>query len=560
MAEEAPKPIKIDYYVDLVLRRRWLLIISFCLAMITGIYLSITLPKIYMSDTTILVEPQSIPDKYVEPLTEVTVKERVSTITQQVKSRTYLEQIIIKVKLFSEPEYKNMLLEEKIANVRQNMKVEVKSSRSGAESFTISFEGKDPEKITVTVNELASLFINKSIEIMREEVYAASKFLQEELKTKSENLIKVENALKEYRTSFMGGLPEQLNSNLGMLSGLRGQLNTKQESLRDENVRKIQLESQMSDMRRELESYSAGTGVPEEIVKKEPESVIRLRILRDEFSKISRRYTGKHPDVIKIKKLIADAEAEVETEAEAEAESKRTEAEPKAENPKKKGEADLIIAKFKETKVRQLRDMEIQYDEALRAIKGLEQDIAAINVQIEQYEKRIEDTPKREQELLTLSRDYENIKDSYNKLLTRKLDADIAVSMEMKAKGKKFRVLDSAQVPQKPFSPDIKKLLLMCLAGGLGLGGGLIFLLDLLDTSLRRPEDIELLLGVTVLATIPNVYYRRMDKIKQKIELVLTYIFLGIGFSLFAVFALMAFKNVEYVTDKATKVVTKLFL
>lgn len=557
MTEEAPKSIKVDYYVDLVLRRRWLLIISFCLSMITGIYLSITLPRIYRSDTMILVEPQSIPDKYVEPLTEVSVKERVSTITQQVKSRTYLEQIIEKVKLFSEPEYKNMLLEEKIANVRLNMKVEVKSSRSGPDSFTISFEGKDPEKITVTVNELANLFINESIKLMREEVYAASKFLQEELKTKSEDLIRVENSLKEYRTSFMGGLPEQLNSNLGMLSAMRNQSNTKQESLRDENVRKIQLESQMSDVRKELESYASGEAeIPEEVAKKEPESVIRLRVLKDEFSKISGRYTEKHPDIIKMKKLLADAEAEVESE------TKRTEAEPQTENPKKKkkGGADLIIAKFKETKVRQLRDMEIQYDEALRAIRGLEEDIAAVSVQIKEYEKRIEDTPKREQELLTLSRDYENIKDSYNKLLTRKLDADIAVSMEMKAKGQKFRVLDSAQVPKKPFSPDIKKLLAMCIAGGLGLGGGLIFLLDFLDTSLRRPEDIETLLGVTVLATIPNVYYRRMDKVKQKIELVLTFIFLGIGFSLFSVFAMMAVKNVEYVTERATKVVTKLFL
>jgi polysaccharide chain length determinant protein (PEP-CTERM system associated) len=442
------------------------------------------------------------------------------------------------------------------------MNVEVKSSRSGPESFTISFAGKDPDKITKAVNILAEYFINESIKLMREEVYAASKFLQEELKSKSENLIKVENALKEYRTSFMGGLPEQLNSNLGMLLGLRNQMNTKQESLRDENVRKIQLESQMSDIRRELESYASGEAeVPEEIAKKEPDSVIRLRLLKDEYAKITGRYTEKHPDVIKVKKRIAEAEAEVEAEAKR-AENEKS-AEPQPETPKKKkkkGEADLIIAKFKETKEHQLKDMAIQYDEALRTIKGLEEDIAAISVQIKEYEKRIEDTPKREQELLTLSRDYENIKDSYNKLLTRKLDADIAVSMEMKSKGKKFRVLDSAQVPKKPVSPDIKKLLAMCLAGGLGLGGGLIFLLDFLDTSLRRPEDIETLLGVAVLATIPNVYYRRMDKLKQKIELVLTFIFLSIGFSLLGVFALMAVKNVEYVTEKATKVVTKLFL
>ncbi len=550
--EEAQKSIKIDYYLDLVVRRRWLIIIPFCLAMIGGMFVSVTTPRIYEANTLILVEPKSIPDKYVEPLTEITVKERVGTITQQMKSRTYIERVINEAGLFAGPEYKNMLSEEKVSAVRRDMKVEVTRGRRGADSFTISFKGKDPEKITKAVNILAGYFIDESIKLMTEEVFAASDFLQEELKDKAGNLIAVENALKEYRTKYMGGLPEQLVSNLGMLSGLREQLNDKQESLRDEKVRLIQLDGQMSEARRELEDYVPGT-IPEKIEIKEPENVIRLKTLKQEYSSLMSRYTNQHPDIIKLKKMVADLEKEIASDAE---EAEKSAEEP--QSPKPKSETELFVARYKAIRQSQFRETKEQYEDSLRMIKIHKSDIIKIFDEIRKYEKRVEDTPKREQELMSLTRDYENIQKSYNSLLTRKLDADIAVSMEKKSKGQRFRILDSAKEPKKPVSPDVKKLLIMSLAAGLGLGGGLVFLLDFLDTSLRRPEDIETLMRIPVLATVPNVYHRPADKIKQRIDQGMSILFIMIDFMLLGIFGVLALKGVEYITAIVEKFTSKI--
>ena len=52
--------INIIYYLDLVFKQRWLLITPFCLAMIVGIYLAVTLPPIFEANTMILVEPQRV--------------------------------------------------------------------------------------------------------------------------------------------------------------------------------------------------------------------------------------------------------------------------------------------------------------------------------------------------------------------------------------------------------------------------------------------------------------------------------------------------------------------
>ena len=58
----------------------------------------------------------------------------------------------------------------------------------------------------------------------------------------------------------------------------------------------------------------------------------------------------------------------------------------------------------------------------------------------------MEDTPKREQELFSIQRDYQNLKELYDSLQKRKLEADIAVSMEKKQKGEQFRIIDPAKV------------------------------------------------------------------------------------------------------------------
>ena len=76
------------------------------------------------------------------------------------------------------------------------------------------------------------------------------------------------------------------------------------------------------------------------------------------------------------------------------------------------------------------RELRAQIAEQQREQKIAENDIVNLEAQIAVYEKRIENTPKKEQELLGLRRDYQNIQASYESLLNRKLEAEIAVNME----------------------------------------------------------------------------------------------------------------------------------
>ena len=164
----------------------------------------------------------------------------------------------------------------------------------------------------------------------------------------------------------------------------------------------------------------------------------------------------------------------------------------------------------------------------------------------------MERTPKREQELLTLNRDYQNIRESYNSLLNRKLEAEISVNMEKKQKGEQFRIIDRAVLPIKPVSPNVKRLFLMSALAGLGLGAGLIFLLDFLNTSIKQPKDYESILGLNVLATIPKMDTHK-DIMLRRVNWGLTAVSLAIATALTAAFGLMIFKGVDPVIKIASQ-------
>ena len=142
--------LRVEDVVQIIRRRFWFFIIPLFFALPVGIYLAHTLPKIYRSTTLVMVIPQRVPQNYVQPIVSTSIESRLRTISQQIMSRTSIEKIIHDFKLFSDPEHKDMFLEDKIESVRSRIEVNV----STGNTFTISFSGDNPEtvmKITLPI-------------------------------------------------------------------------------------------------------------------------------------------------------------------------------------------------------------------------------------------------------------------------------------------------------------------------------------------------------------------------------------------------------------------------
>ena len=209
---------KINYYIGLVFRYRWLLIAPFCVALSVGIYFAFTLPAIYEANTLIMVEPQRVPTNFVKSIVTQDIATRISTISQQILSRTNLEKIIDEFHLFSLPKHEKMFFEDKLKNLRERVNINVSRARSRNDTFSISFRGSDPEITMKITNALASYFIDENLKLRESHASGTNIFLQDELYSTRQRLQEIEETLQKYRKRYMGELPEQLQTNLSILS------------------------------------------------------------------------------------------------------------------------------------------------------------------------------------------------------------------------------------------------------------------------------------------------------------------------------------------------------
>jgi capsular polysaccharide biosynthesis protein len=177
-------------------------------------------------------------------------------------------------------------------------------------------------------------------------------------------------------------------------------------------------------------------------------------------------------------------------------------------------------------------------------ISSLRDEIGKVKSQIKWYQTKVEETPKRQQELLTLQRNYENLKELYTSLLGRKLEAEIAVSMEKKQKGEQFRVLDPAKIPMRPIKPDGRKIILLTLLLGMGLGCGLAYGVEINDTSYKTPEEVEKELDLPVIISMPLRFTEKELKI-QKAKGILKAASVAIGFVVCAVGIVFVTKGID---------------
>ena len=65
--------------------------------------------------------------------------------------------------------------------------------------------------------------------------------------------------------------------------------------------------------------------------------------------------------------------------------------------------------------------------------------------------------------------------------------------------------LDEAEVPQSPSSPNIRRNVLLGFIAGAGLMVVLLVVVEVLDDRVKRPEDIEELMGFTLLGVVPDI-------------------------------------------------------
>lgn len=508
-------------YIEIILRRKWWLIFALFLGTILAALYSYSLPPVYRSSTLILVEPQKIPTAYVSPTVTSTLQERLGTISQQILSRTNLERIILQFGLYGQ-ERRNAAgvfdrlvqrlksltnldvekiftqfdlpktaepvpLETLVERVRKNIEVTV---IGGGNAFSVSYEGRDPLTAMKVTNTLASLFIEENLKIREQQAEGTSEFLESQLAEAKRQLEKQEQALKEFKEIHMGALPGQMDANLRTLDRLQLELQTVNDALRTAEERKSALtrfKLEMKNIDEALKSIADVTGTP--LGAGTDPTTPHVARLKEELTRLQTQFTDNYPDIVLLKKQISEAEAQM-----GKAGAPQTPA--PAPSPASR-QGDGIGAQPLNLYSTEL----LTLNSEVESLKRRRERVAA---QIKEYEMRVETTFNNEQTLLNLTRDYETSQRNYQALLDKRLNAKISENLEKRQKGEQFRILDPANLPQKPYKPDRRKIILLgsLLSAAMGVGG--ILLQEFLRPSFRKPEDFNGTIDLPVLAAIPS--------------------------------------------------------
>ncbi len=505
--------IDIKPYLDIVLRRKWCIMVSFIAAIIAGSIYYIHSPKRYKASTLILVEPQKVSDSYVKSAVSGTIENRMRTITQQIYSRTNLESIVDRFDLvlnveetqrgiidrgkkflnpdeLSQNSKKTLKKLQLIENLRNNIKVNIQGrGREGNNAIEISINWHDPEIAAEVINFIADRFIEENLNVREELAMGTTDFLEREASRMRYELEAKEKELDDFKKRHMGMLPNQLKSNLNILNQLSVELNNLEKRLETEKQSALMLEAQMQQMKAYFQTDD--TIIKEGINPHIEDLEAKLKALK-------LRYTDNYPGVIALKREIESARKEM-------ADQKISEPGVLKASPVPPGET---LGDYGTT-------ISSQLDLAKNRIKSYENQIAEIRVQAEIYKERVEGTHQVELAMTKLLRDYETIKHRYDDLLSKSLGARMAEELERRQKGEQFRILDPAVVPVKPFSPDLKVIMFMTIIGGLALGCGLACLREIMDPCFYNPDEIESALNIKVMVSLPLLDFEKSGKTEK---------------------------------------------
>ncbi len=482
--------------IDVVRRRKWWIVIPFLVSMGISIGLIAYLPKIYRSSTTVLVESQKIPEEYVKSTISGSIEDRLGTIRQEILSRSRLQKIIDEFDLYKK-EFRWMTKEAVIDLMIKRIDIRTIGNKKIVDAFTISFDGEDPVVAMNVANKLASLFIEENLNTREQLIEGASEFLENELESIRQVLEKKEEEIREYKKRHIGELPEQLEANLRTLDRYQMEFQSVVVALKVAEERKTNLEKMLSDRNQ----ANGGNILPAQdtIVPLDPDYA-RLARLKQEIEELRMEYREAHPDVMALNRQIKELEESLSKKSSMKEDIKVVGAE------EKKGKSISIIPS---QEMAFYHDLQRQHQEASLEVRSLRERLGEVQKQIRLYERRVENAPEGEQQMTTLMRDYENTKKNYQSLLDKKLNARISENLERKQKGEQFKILDPANLPEKPFKPDPIRLLGLGLAGWLGIAIILVSLIESLDTSFKKSEEVEDALGFPVLVSIPLFSQKR---------------------------------------------------
>jgi succinoglycan biosynthesis transport protein ExoP len=471
-----------------VLRRNVPLVIVLSVLLAAAATVAIALlPDVYLATTTILVDPQKIPERYVASTITSDPNEHLNTLTQQVLSSSRLQEIIDRDNLYPELR-RTKSSEELVEYMRKKIKIVLKqSSDQGLSSFTISYQDRDRWSVAKITNQLAASFIGWNLRVRQQQARDTTLFLSSELEQAKKSLEQQESQLEAFKLRHVGATPDQLDSNLQAISRLQSQLQSNTDVISRLDEERIMLTQARPSATADVTSLSDRERLQQE-----------KRRLENELWKMQREFTDTYPDVVLAKEQLRSVTA-------------RLAALPPAPTDGQ-GQYDSVTQARLNMIARELVRHRLQQ--------------AALEQQISSYQSKVDTVPVLETQLTELTRNYETSRQNYQSLLDKTMSAGMSQDLERKQQAERFIILDPAKTPEKPVWPQRLPFMIGAAAGSLLFTLAAILGINLLLGRINSEAQLRAILPdeVPILGIIPPIV-STAERRRRRVVLVQTALF-----------------------------------
>jgi capsular exopolysaccharide synthesis family protein len=453
------------------LRRHWKLIaVCVVLATAAGAVHYVITPREYSAWTTIQIERRSlsVAGSQMAWLENWWNMEYYPTQHEILRSRRLAEEVIRKLRLMEDPKFNPGAAPGSAGDAeadRAALARMAQSLRSGlsvspireTQIVRLAYQSSDPEFAARVVNGFADTFIDLGVETRTVTVTQAQSFIDEQI--------------EDLRAEIAG--KEEERRRLGDDSDLVG-LAPDGEGVADERLGGLNREF-IDAKRRRIDAQSRY----EDLVSTSAESVAStygagaidplqggLRRLEQEYRSQLDTFRPSYPPMVELQGRIDQARTDL---------------------------ADAIEREARRIVSTTYRD----YQAALRQESRLAQEL-------ERLKGDVLDQSSATLRAANLRLEIENSRELLDDLMRRQSETSVA-RRQQENRETNVHVIDRAFVPGSPAHPSLKKDLSMGLGAGFLLGLALVVLLEFLDRTIKNGEEAEKLLGLPVLAVIPDL-------------------------------------------------------
>jgi polysaccharide chain length determinant protein (PEP-CTERM system associated) len=501
-------------FLDILRRRKWMIVFSFLLIFFGALVYCVLVPDVYKSSTKILIIPPTVAEGMVRSAQDTSTRDRLEIIQLDFLSRARLMEVINEIG-HSRLGFVKGGPEDMVGKMRSGIDVQFERNEfRNINTFNLSFEHENPQVAMDVASRLASFFIGENIRTREAVTQGTASFLASQVEETRKKLEMQEEKLKRYKLKFGGELPQQEQANENRLQRSQDQIKSNRDAIARLEDRKIFMQAQISELEGKIRqaeqnpweatSTSSPSGPPNKLLA---DLAMRRKILEE----MNAKYTPLHPSVVQARWEVDQLEAKIAKLRQA-AKKSAPQSAGEANDPSYSQDTnDLTGTSWEKGEVRRLREQ----------VGGMNLEIAALKREsvntgrtIDDIQRKVERLPQREQEMMSLTRDYNNIKRVYDELLEKNLKAKMSETIEQKQKGERFQLLEPADLPKKPIKPNRMRVLGLGLIASLliGIGGSIGF--EMLDPTLRNSKDFKSFFNMPILACLPVI---QDDRSKRRI-------------------------------------------